>query len=77
MEFEKLRKIIADILNYKPEEITPETRFVEDLGADSLDLFQVVLEIEQTFEIHIEDSQIESIVTVGDAAEAIKKAVNG
>lgn len=77
MEFETLQKIIAEILNYRPEEITPETRFVDDLGADSLDLFQIVLEIEQTYEIHIEDSQIESIVTVSDAVEAIKKAVNG
>ena len=77
MEFEKLQKIIADILNYKIEEIKPETRFIEDLGADSLDLFQIILEIEQTFEISISDDQIESITTVSDAVEAIKKAVNG
>lgn len=77
MEFEKLQKIIADILNYKPEEIKPETRFIDDLGADSLDLFQIILEIEQTFEVSISDDQIENISTVNDAAEAIKKAVNG
>ena len=77
MEFEKIQKIIADILNYKPEEIRPETKFIDDLGADSLDLFQIILEIEQTFEISISDDQIESISTVSDAVEAIKKAVNG
>ena len=77
MEFEKLQKIIADILNYRPEEIKPETRFIEDLGADSLDLFQIILEIEQTFEISISDSQMENIITVGDAAEEIRKSVNG
>ena len=77
MEFEKIQKIIADVLNYRPEEIKPETKFIDDLGADSLDLFQIILEIEQTFEISISDDQIENITTVNDAVEAIKKAVNG
>ena len=77
MEFEKIQKIIADVLNYKPEEIKPETKFVDDLGADSLDLLQIVLEIEQTFEISISDDELENIVTVADAVEEINKAVNG
>ena len=77
MEFEKIQKIIADVLNYKPEEIRPETKFVDDLGADSLDLLQIVLEIEQTFEISISDDELENIVTVADAVEEINKAVNG
>lgn len=77
MEFEKIQKIIAEVLNYKPEEIKPETRFVDDLGADSLDLLQIVLEIEQTFEISISDDELENIVTVADAVEEINKAVNG
>ena len=77
MEFEKLQEIIANILNCKPEEITPETRFVEDLGADSLDVFQIILEIEQVFEISISDSRMENIATVGDAAQEIKKSING
>lgn len=77
MEFEKLQEIIANILNYKPEEITLETRFVEDLGADSLDIFQIILEIEQVFEISISDSQMENITTVGEAVQEIKKSING
>ena len=75
MEFEKLQQIIADALNMDKEKITPQTRFVEDLGADSLDLFQVVLAIEDEFKISISDAQAEKIVTVGDAVEEIKKSV--
>lgn len=77
MEFEIIRDIIVDILNIDPETITMDTRFVDDLGADSLDLFQVVLKLEEKFEITINDSQMENIQTVGDAVEAIKKSVNG
>lgn len=77
MEFEKMRKIVADILNLDPETITMETRFVEDLGADSLDLFQIVLAIEDEFEITVEDSQFEKITTVATAVEEIKKTING
>lgn len=77
MEFEKIQKIIAEVLNFKPEEIKPETKFVDDLGADSLDLLQIVLEIEQTFEISISDDELENIVTVADAVQEINKALNG
>lgn len=77
MEFEKMKNIVADILNIDPETITPDTRFVEDLGADSLDLFQIILAIENKFEITIEDSQAENIKTVGSAVEEIKKTING
>ena len=47
MEFEKLKKVIADVLNVDPEEITMETTFTDDLGADSLDVFQIVMGIEE------------------------------
>ena len=77
MEFEKLQQIIADTLDLDAATITPETRFLDDLGADSLDLFQIILEIEKEFEITIEDGDAENIVTVGDAVEEIKKAING
>lgn len=77
MEFEKLRSIIAEVLSVDPEEITMETKFVDDLGADSLDVFQIILAIEEQFEITIEDSQAENIQTVGDAVEEIKKSING
>lgn len=75
MEFEKLREIIAGVLNVDVNEITAETTFKEDLGADSLDIFQIIMELEDTFGISIENEEAEKIVTVGDAAEQIKMAV--
>ncbi len=77
MEFEKLREIIANELNIDPAKITPETKFIDDLGADSLDVFQIILAIEEQFEVTIDDTQAEHIVTVGDAVEEIKKSING
>jgi len=76
MEFEKLQGIIAGVLNVDADTIKPETKFIDDLGADSLDVFQIILEIEETFEISIDDSQAEKIVTVNDAVEEIRRAIN-
>ena len=76
MEFEKLKKVIADVLNVDPEEITMETTFVDDLGADSLDVFQIIMGIEETFDIEIDNEEAEKIATVGDAAEQIRNATN-
>ena len=75
MEFEKLKEIISDVLNVNPDTITPETRFVEDLGADSLDVFQIIMGIENYFEITIEDFQAEKINTVEDAAQEIRNSM--
>ena len=75
MEFEKLKKIIAEVLNVDEEEITMETTFVDDLGADSLDIFQIIMAIEEEFEIEIPTEEAEKITTVGDAVEQIKKAL--
>ena len=72
MEFEKLQKIIADVLNVDPNEVTMETTFADDLGADSLDVFQIVMGIEEV-DIQIEAEEAEHIVSVEDAVEAIKK----
>ena len=76
MEFEKLQEIIADVLNVQKEEIRPETTFVDDLGADSLDIFQIIMGIEEAFDIEIDNDDAEKIVTVGDAVEQIKNATN-
>ena len=76
MEFEKLQQIIAEVLNVDIDEITPNTTFVDDLGADSLDVFQIIMGIEEEFDMEIPQEEAEKIVTVGDAAEAIKAAVN-
>ena len=53
MEFEKLQKIIAEVLNLSEEEIRPDSTFVDDLGADSLDVFQIIMGIEEEFDIEI------------------------
>ncbi len=76
MEFEKLKKIIAEVLNVDEEEITMETTFVDDLGADSLDVFQIIMGLEEEFDIEIPNAEAEKIVTVGDAVEQIKNALN-
>ena len=75
MEFEKLQEIIADVLNVQKDEIRPETTFVDDLGADSLDIFQIIMGIEEEFDIEIDNEEAEKIVTVQDAGDQIKKAV--
>lgn len=76
MEFEKLKEIIADVLNVNADEITEDTTFVDDLGADSLDIFQIIMGIEETYDIEIGNEEAEKIVTVGDAVEQIKTATN-
>ena len=76
MEFEKLKKIIAEVLNVDEEEITMETTFMDDLGADSLDIFQIIMGLEDEFDIEIANEEAENIVTVADAVEQIKKALN-
>ena len=76
MEFEKLQQIIAEVLNVDADEITMDTTFVDDLGADSLDVFQIIMGIEEEFDIEIPNEEAEKIVTVGDAVEQIKKAVS-
>ena len=76
MEFEKLKKIIVVVLNVDENEITMDTTFIDDLGADSLDVFQIIMGLEEEFDIEIPNEQAEKIVTVGDAVEQIKAAMN-
>ena len=76
MEFEKLQKIISEVLNVDADEITMETTFIDDLGADSLDVFQIIMGIEEEFDIEIPTEAAEDIVTVSDAVEQIKNVLN-
>ena len=76
MEFEKLKKIIAEVLNVDPDEIAMETTFQDDLGADSLDVYQIIMGIEEEFDIEIPAETAEQVTTVEDAVEMIKNAVN-
>lgn len=75
MELEKLKEAIADILSVDPNEVTEETTFTEDLGADSLDVYQIVMKIEEAFEIEIPAETIQEISTVGEAVELIRNSI--
>ena len=76
MEFEKLKKIVAEVLNVDENEITMDSTFVDDLGADSLDIFQISMGIEEEFDIEIPQEVAENITSVADAVEQIKNATN-
>lgn len=75
MEFEELRKIIADKLGADEESITENSRFVEDLGADSLDLYEIVMEVEDILQVQVPEDELMEIKTVEDALEVINNAV--
>jgi len=76
MEFEKIRDIISEQMSIPKNSITPETTFREDLNADSLDIFQIISDLEEIFGMEFENEDAEKINTVGDAAEYVKKALN-
>ena len=70
---EKVRSIIAEQLGVKPEEVTPQASFIDDLGADSLDTVELVMALEEEFGIEIPDEEAEKLVTVGDAIKYIEE----
>ncbi|MCR5656695.1 MAG: acyl carrier protein [Butyrivibrio sp.] len=74
MEFEKMKEVIANVLNVDENEITLESTFTDDLGADSLDVFQIIMGIEDEFDVKIDTELAEKITTVGEAVELLKKA---
>lgn len=72
MVFEKVKKIIVDQLGVDEDDVTMEASFIDDLGADSLDIVELIMALEEEFDLEIPDSEAEKIVTVGDAVEYIK-----
>ena len=74
MEFKKLCSIIVDVLGVDADEITPDTTFVDDLGADSLDVAQIIMGIEEEFDISVDADIASNVVTVGQALELIRNA---
>ena len=70
---DKIRQIIADQLGVKKEEVTDNAKFVDDLGADSLDTVELVMALEEEFGIEIPDEEAEKLVTVGDALRYIEE----
>ena len=75
MEFEKIRDVIADQMGVDASSITPETKFQQDLNADSLDVFQIISELEEIFGMEFDNDDAAKIVTVGDAANYVKEAI--
>lgn len=73
MNFEKLKELIVDELGVEPEEVTMEARFSDDLGADSLDLFELVMAIEDEFDVKIPNEELSKIKAVKDAVNYIEK----
>lgn len=70
--FEKMKSIIAEQLNVDEAEIKPESKFKDDLGADSLDLFELVMALEEEFGVEIPSEDLEQLSTVNDAIEYMK-----
>jgi acyl carrier protein len=75
MEFERIKKIIAEVLNIDEEDIGLNSTFIDDLGADSLDIFQIIMGLEEEFDIEIPQEEAEKISTVSDAVEKIRESV--
>lgn len=72
----KLKEIVMDRLNVEEEQIKPEASFVEDLGADSLDIVELIMGIEEDFDIEISDEDAEKLTTVGEAVAYIKGKID-
>ena len=70
---DKVRKIIAEKLSVDLDEVVPEASFVDDLGADSLDLVELIMSMEEEFDVEISDEDAEKLVTVGDAYSYVQK----
>ncbi len=76
MIFEKIKSIITEQINVDEDEITLDTSFIDGLGADSLDLVELMIALEEEFDIMIPEEDIEKIVTVGDAVDFIEAHSN-
>ncbi len=77
MEFAKLKEIISDVLHFKADQITEDADLVRDLGADSLDLFEIYVEIGKVFEVEVSEEDEGRIVTVGDILDVIRHTKSG
>ncbi len=72
---EKVKAVVADKLGVEPEKVVPEASFIDDLGADSLDIVELVMGLEDEFGLEISDEEAENIRTVGDAIKFIQEKV--
>lgn len=74
-EFDRIKKIVADVLNVDPNEITEQSTFEEDLGADSLDMYQILLGLEEEFGVEVDLEKVKDIKTAGEALQVVRQAV--
>lgn len=72
MVFEKVKEIVVEQLGVEEDEVTIESSFIDDLGADSLDIVELIMALEEEFDIEVPDEEAEKITTVGDVVEYIK-----
>lgn len=70
---EKVQAMLAEALNLSPEKVTPDAKIVDDLGADSLDVVELLSQLEDEYGITIPDDEVESLVTVADVAAEVEK----
>ncbi|MEF9952921.1 MAG: acyl carrier protein [Clostridium sp.] len=76
MQFDKIKEKISEVLGVEAEDITMESTFIDDLGADSIDLVELVMALEEEFEIQIPDEEVAKIKTVSDVVDYIKENAN-
>lgn len=76
MEYKKLCSIIVEVLGVDVDDITPDTTFVDDLGADSLDVAQIIMGIEEEFDVTVDTEVASNVTTVGQALDLIKNAID-
>lgn len=76
MDFEKMKEIVVEQLDVEESEVTLEAKFIDDLGADSLDLFELVMAIEEESGVEIKNEDLPSVITVQDAMNYVKKIIN-
>ena len=70
---QRIKDIIVEQLGVKPDQVTPEAKFIEDLGADSLDTVELIMALEEEFGIEVPDEQAEKLLTVGDVGKYIEE----
>ncbi|HYI16893.1 MAG TPA: acyl carrier protein [Thermomicrobiales bacterium] len=74
--FDRLQAIVAEQLGVETEKITPDAEFIQDLNADSLDMVELVMSLEEEFGVEISDEEVEKIIKVSDAVEYIEENAN-
>jgi acyl carrier protein len=73
--FDRVKAIVVEQLGVEADQVTPQSKFVEDLGADSLDVVELVMALEEEFDLEIPDEEAEKIATVGEAVKYIESHV--